>query len=172
MTLNNIWDTIKENPGWITCIIILLFSLVEISKIKLNPWSAIGRGIGKFLGVKAVSDKVDAINQKVEQVELKIDDVDKKVDDVDDKVEEGKALSARARILRFGVEVSNHINHDKGMWDNTMADIENYNKYVECHKEFKNGITEPTAEYLTELYKERLRKGDWEKGLTKRSPSI
>ncbi len=155
MTLNNIWDTIKENPGWITCVIILLFSLVEVSKIKLNPWSAIGRCIGKFLGVKSVSDKVDAIEKKVEKVE-------EKVDDVDNKVEEGKALSARARILRFGVEVSNGIIHDKGMWDNTMADIENYNKYVAEHTDFKNGITEPTAEYLKELYKERLRKGDWE----------
>ena len=162
MTLNSIWETIKNNPGWITVVILLLFSLIEVSKIKINPWSSIGRVIGKFLGVKAVSEKIDAIEKKVGEVDVKVDDVDKKVNDVDNKVEEGKALTARARILRFGNEVQNNIRHDKSMWDNTMVDIKNYNEYVAEHTDFTNGITEPMAEYLTELYKERLRKNDWE----------
>lgn len=156
MTLSSIWNTIKDNPGWITAVIVLLFSLVEVSKIKLNPWSAIGRTIGKFLGVKEVKDKVDAVEKKVDQLE-------EKVTEIEDTVEEGEAISARTRILRFSREIGDGIYHDKGMWDHIMADIEMYNSYVTSHKDFKNGITEPTTEVLKEQYKERIRKQDWNK---------
>lgn len=156
MTLGNIWDVIANNPGWITVIIILLFSLVEVSKIKLNPWSAIGRTIGKFLGVKEVRDKIDA-------VEKKVDNLENKVNEVEHTVEESEAIDARARILRFSREIQDGLYHDKGMWDHIMADIIKYDHYVDTHEDFKNGITEPTAEYLKEQYKERLRKRDWDK---------
>lgn len=156
MTIGNIWDTIRNNPGWITIIIVLIFSLIEISKIKINPWSAIGRTIGKFLGVKEVKDKVDAVEKKVDKLE-------EKVNEVENTVNENEAITARARILRFSSEVQDGIYHDKGLWDHIMADIAKYEKYVAEHEDFKNGITEPTNEYLTEQYKERLRKRDWDK---------
>jgi hypothetical protein len=156
MTLSNIWDAIADNPGWTTAIIILLLSLVEISKIKINPWSAIGRCVGKFLGIKNVSDKVDAL-------ETKVDKLEGKVDELDNKVEEKDAVTSRVRILRFSSEIMNHQWHNKDSWDQTMIDIDKYEKYVDAHPKFKNGITEPTIDYLKEQYRERLEKGDWEK---------
>lgn len=182
MTLNSIWETIKNNPGWITLIIVLLFSLVEVSKIKINPWSAIGRGIGKFLGVKEVKDKVDAVDKKVEDsdrkleeleqkvstvqadvdtIKTKVNQVEGKVNEVKDEADEREATTVRTRILRFSREIEDGIEHDKEMWDHTMADIKTYDEYVDTHKSFKNGITEPTTEVLKAQYIERLKENKW-----------
>jgi arginyl-tRNA synthetase len=58
MNLSEVWKTISHNPGIATGIVIVLMSFIEVSKIKINPWSAIGRLFGRFLGIKDVSDKV------------------------------------------------------------------------------------------------------------------
>ena len=142
MTLSNIWDAIADNPGWTTAIIILLLSLVEVSKIKINPWSAIGRCVGKFLGIKNVSDKVDALEKKVDV---------------------NQAKTIRVRILRFGDELNEGRWHSKDSWDQCMDDIDSYEEYVDSHPKFKNGITVATVEHIKAEYKERLEKRDWEK---------
>ena len=147
MTLSQIWDVIHNNPGFYPVIIILVLSLVEVSKIRLNPWSALGKIIGKLLGIQGVSDKVDKL--------------EKKVDDLDHKVEENDIVGSRVRILRFASEIEDRRYHNKESWDQTMIDILKYEKYVIEHPDFKNGITEPTTEYLKQQYRERLEKHDW-----------
>ena len=51
MTLQQISDLLHENLGYI---IIVIMSLVEVSKIKINPWSTFFEWIGNLLmsGVK------------------------------------------------------------------------------------------------------------------------
>ena len=147
MTLEQIWDVVYNNPGFYPVVIILVLSLVEVSKIRLNPWSALGKIIGKLLGIQGVSDKVDRL--------------EKKVDDLDHKVEENDIVGARVRILRFASEIEDRRYHNKDSWDQTMIDISKYEKYVIEHPDFKNGITEPTTEYLKQQYRERLEKHDW-----------
>ena len=119
MTLNSIWETIKNNPGWITIIILLLLSFVEISKIKINPWSAIGKGIGKFLGVKEVKDKVDAVNTKVSET-------DKRLEELESKIDENQATTIRVRILRFEDDLQSFKLMSKDSWDQAMDDIRRY----------------------------------------------
>lgn len=149
MTLSEIWDAVHNNPGFYPVVIIIILSLVEVSKVKLNPWSALGRIIGKLLGIQGVSDKVDKL--------------EKKVDNLDRKVEENDIINARVRILRFASEIQDFKYHNKDSWDQTMIDIGKYEQYVLEHPEFKNGITEPTTEFLKQQYKERLEKRDWDK---------
>ena len=80
MTLYELWNTVISVPGVKTILIILFLSVVEICPIKINPWSWIGGLIGKLLGIKAVSDKVDALEKKVD---------------------ENQATTMRVRILRL-----------------------------------------------------------------------
>lgn len=158
MTLKQIWDVIYDNPGFYPVVIILVLSLVEVSKIKLNPWSALGRIVGKLLGIEGVSNKVDKLEKKMDD---KVDKLEKKVDDLDHKVEENDIIGARVRILRFASEIEDRKYHSKDSWNQVMTDILKYEKYTNEHPNFKNGITEPTTEYLKEQYKERLDKKDW-----------
>lgn len=149
MTLSEAWKMISNNPGIVTVVVLLLMSFIEISKIKINPWSSIGQLFGKFLGIKTILDKVGAL--------------EKKVDILDKKVEENDVVNSRVRILRFQSEIEDNKYHSKDSWDQVMTDIAKYEKYVYEHPNFKNGITEPTIEYLKEQYKERLEKKDWNK---------
>ena len=149
MTLKQIWDVIYNNPGFYPMVIVIVLSLVEVSKIKVNPWTSLGKLVGKFLGIEATNKKIDTI--------------EKKVDALDRKVDENDAVSARVRILRFASEIMDRRYHNKDSWDQTMLDIGKYEKYVIEHPHFKNGITEPTIEYIKEQYKKRLEKNDWDR---------
>ena len=149
MTLDKIWDAIVNNPKIVSAVIVIFLSLVEVSKIKLNPWTALGRLIGKFLGIEAINNKVDALN--------------KKVDGLDNKVDENDTVAARVRILRFASEIQDRRYHNKDSWDQTMIDILKYEDYVTAHPRFKNGITEPTIEYIKDQYRVRMEKNDWDR---------
>lgn len=151
-----LWNAFISIPGAKTFVVIALLSAVEISPIKINPWSWVGGLIGRLVGVKAVSDKVDAVDKKVEKCE-------NKVEELRNEVEENDTVTSRVRILRFSSEIEANIYHNKDSWDQTMIDIGKYEKYVNEHPNFKNGITEPTIEYLKDQYKKRLEKNDWDR---------
>lgn len=140
VTLNNIWDTIANNPGWITVIVLLAMSLIEVSKIKINPWSAIGRLIGKFLGITGLSNKIDALEKKVD---------------------ENQATTIRVRILRFEDELQDNKYHSKDSWDQCMDDIHRYHEYVNEHPKFINDITVASIDHIKKEYRERMEKRDW-----------
>lgn len=156
MTLYEMWNYLISIPGAKTVLVIIVLSLVEICPVKINPWSWIGELIGKLVGIKKVSEKMDAIDKKV-------DDLDQKVDGLDRKVEENDTVSSRVRILRFASEIMDKRFHNKDSWDQTMIDVAKYERYVSEHPSFKNGITEPTIEYIKEQYKERLERNDWDR---------
>ena len=121
--------TLSNN--WLLIVIVL--SLVQIAPVKLNPWSWMGRWIGKIIGVKDLSEKVDKLEYKVEQNE---------------------AITARVRILRFGDEIreGNKI-HSKESFDQVLDDITRYDAYCKQHPEFENAKTVLTTKVIKETYK-------------------
>jgi len=92
-------------------------SLIQISPIKLNPWTCLGNAIGKFIGVSAVSDKLDA--------HIKLDD-------------ERNIKQCRMRILRFNDEILQGKPHTKEHYDEMLDDITDYERYCETHPGYKN----------------------------------
>lgn len=145
MTLLKMVETALAVPGVKTATIILLLSIVEISPIKINPWSAVGGWIGKLLGIKAVSNKVDALEKKVD---------------------ENQATTIRVRILRFEDEIQGNKDHSKDSWDQVMDDIRRYELYTEQHPEFKNNITVASTNHIKKKYSELLEKCAWTAYLT------
>ena len=146
MTLYELWNTVISVPGVKTILIVLLLSVVEICPIKINPWSWVGGLIGKLLGVKAVSDKVDALEQKVD---------------------ENQATTMRVRILRFENELQEERIHSKDSWDQVMDDIDRYEKYTEKHPKFKNNITAASINHIKNKYGELLAERAWTTTLIK-----
>lgn len=144
-SLYDLWKSVISIPGAKTAIVLFLLSAIEISPVKINPWSWIGGLIGKLLGIKAVSDKVDAI---------------------DKKVDENQATTIRVRILRFEDEVQAERDHSKDSWDQVMDDICRYELYTETHPEFKNNITVASINHLKRKYEELLEKRAWTVKLT------
>lgn len=118
-----------------------------------KPWTAILTFIGKILTREFAESQKDLID-KVEVLSLKIEKVA-------ESVEETRAIAARVRILSFGDELLEGRLHSKDTYDQTLLDIDNYEKYCKSHENFKNNVTEETVALIKEKYRIRLRKNDF-----------
>lgn len=136
MNLYDYWSALISIPGIKAVLVMLLLSAIEISPVKINPWSWIGGIIGKLLGIKAVSDKVDAL-------------------------EENQFAQIRVRILRFEDDFQTGKQISKDSWNQVMDDIDRYEKYTSSHPKFKNNITVATINHIKKEYNELLEKRAW-----------
>lgn len=125
---------------------IALLTLIEITPIKLNPWKAIGRGIGRAINGE-VLDKVSSLEADVQKIR--------------EEIGEQSAINSRARILHFGDEVLHGDKHSKDHFDQTLGDIDAYEKYCAEHPDFHNNMTVLTAKRIKDVYMKLLDKNDF-----------
>lgn len=129
----------QEWVKWGAAGIVALMSLIQISPIKINPWTAIGRWIGRAINGELI-EKVNNLERQLEVVEAKHD--------------ESEAKSARVRILRFGDELYQGKKHSKEHFDNILDDITEYDTYCREHPDFKNERTKVTESVILNRYRE------------------
>ena len=125
---------------------VILLTLIQITPIKINPWTWIGKKIGRMLNGE-VLDEVGSLKQ-----ELK---------DHKEKSEERHATLCRAHILRFGDEVLHGTPHSKEAYDNILLDIDSYEEYCVNHPGYKNNIAVQTIEHIKRKYQEHLINDDF-----------
>ena len=118
MTLNDIALLIRDNGGMIAICIVILMSLIEITPIKINPWTWLGNILNR------------GIITKLEKVEKEVAEVKKEVG-------ESSAVTSRYRILRFDDEILHDIKHSKEHFDQILLDIDVYEKFCDEHPYFK-----------------------------------
>lgn len=126
--------------------LIILLTLIEIAPIKINPWKAIGRSIGRAINSE-VLDKVNKLEADMRSIR--------------DDIEEQSAVDCRARILRFGDEVLHGDEHSKDHFDQTLRDIATYERYCKDHPDFENNVTELTGQRIKEVYMRQLHDNDF-----------
>ena len=129
--------SIEEIIARAALILLGLSAIIQISPIKLNPWSWIARRIGRAIN-KEVIEKVDKLEADLNQMSLEMG--------------EQRAINARAQILRFGDEVLHDVKHSQEHFDEILNCITEYTKYCEEHKDFKNHVTERTTQHILEVY--------------------
>lgn len=138
--------TIGQLAGSASIIIALAATLIQISPIKINPWSYLARKIGRALN-KEVIEKVDKLENELTSLKNSTD--------------EGEAKSARARILRFGDEIAHGVKHSKEHFDDILADITDYELYCASHVNFKNNRTGLTSKLIKETYEKCMKTHDF-----------
>ena len=159
-------------------VVAVLFTLLQIAPIQINPWSwlgrlcgsffrMLGRKIGKGLNGEVVS-KLGDINTRLDDMETRFDDVEKRLVDLeqynqtqDKQNTEEKALSARRRILRFADEIRSKVRHSKEHFDNIFDDIKFYKDYCENNKDFKNDRAQISIKIIEETYEKCTRENDF-----------
>lgn len=147
MSITEFGLLILEHKTLVFAGIIVLLSSIQISPLKINPWSWILKCFRKLNGVDVVEEKIDHLSESVVKLE--------------DRVDEGQAIQARVRILRFGDEIRNSSYHSKDSYEQVLDDITRYNQYCEMHPKFKNDMTVLTSQIIEESYKERLLRNDF-----------
>ena len=138
--------TAGQFAGSIALLVAGLSTIIEISPIKLNPWSWIARKIGR------------AINGEVLE---KVESLEKDLGKLRDTVDERAAKDARTRILRFGDECLHGDKHSKEHFDQILRDITDYEDYCDNHKDFKNNTAVLTIGSIKSIYQQRLRDHDF-----------
>lgn len=138
--------TIGQLTTGTAVIVAFLATIIQIAPIKINPWSALARAIGR------------AINREVIE---KVDKLESSVESLNNKVDESGAKTARARILRFGDEIIHGVRHSKEHFDDILDDMTDYEHYCKQHPDFKNDKTGLTSSLIKDTYKECLKKHDF-----------
>lgn len=145
MTLQEILEFVKENWGWGLAIVL---SLVEVSKIKINPWSSLFRWLGNLFMAGVKKDIAD-LNGEIQLVKNDLNEMK-------DENREDKAKAARNRILICSDEVYQGVRHSKEYFDNILADITFYKRYCDEHPEFQNEMTVMATQRIESIYKKCL----------------
>ena len=134
-------ETIKQIAIGGGGMLLFLMTLIQITPIKINPWSWICRCIGRALNGEVLS---------------KVDILSKELADHKAKSEERHATLCRAHILRFGDEVLHGIPHSKEGYDNILLDIDSYEEYCEKHPGYKNNVALATIAHIKKMYHKHL----------------
>ena len=121
--------------------LIILMTLIQITPIKFNPWSWLGRHIGHMLNGE-VLDEVKELKQELSDHKA--------------KSEERHATLCRAHILKFGDEVRHGIPHSKEGYDSILLDIDSYEEYCEKHPGYKNNVAVATMKHIKKMYQKHL----------------
>lgn len=130
--------------GDITIAIIALISLVQISPLKIDPWSHLLRWFGRSINGE-VSRQIGAINQHIK-------DVDVRLDDMMNLGKQKDAEAARNRILIFDDELRRHIDHSYEYFQQILADVDEYTRFCDEHESYPNSKAEMAIKHIKDVY--------------------
>ena len=139
-------EAIKEWCLYGGGIIAALMTVVQISPIKIDPWSWLGRCIGRAINGE-VLEKVEALSKDVKS--------NKAHDD------ENWASLSRSHILRFGDELLHGTGHSKEHFDQILLDISKYEEYCKDHPEYLNGRATATIKHIKKTYQKCLENNEF-----------
>lgn len=127
-------------------LLVAVATVVQISPIKINPWTAIAKAIGRAINADVLAE-IKQTSEKLDE-HIRIDD-------------ERNADMRRAHILRFNNELIREIPHTKEDFIEVLADIDDYEAYCREHKEYKNNRAKHAIANIGRAYDDRLQKHDF-----------
>ena len=140
---------IKNYASDILAVLAMFSIVIEVSPIKINPWSFLANKLGKAFN-KEVLNEISTLKSRV-------DTLDERVQQSEAIQKERDAKTARTNILRFGDEIRIGTRHSKESFDEILSDITEYESYCSTHQDFKNNRTKSTEKIIIEVYEHCLR---------------
>ena len=119
--------------------IVGLLTLVQIAPVKVDPWSAIAKALGR------------AINGEVL----------KEVTDTKSQLEEHILTDSRSKILGFNRELLQHQKHTREDFIEILGVIDAYEDYCKSHPDYKNSRCIHAVRNIGRVYDELLVTGDF-----------
>lgn len=126
--------TAGQMAGWAVVLLIILFSLIQIAPVKLNPWDAIFGWLG---------GKLNGETQK------QLKELQKQVTDI-------WISNHRQSILTFARECREEIRHDSEEWAHILSLADEYEVYCQTNT-VSNGVVKADTQYIRNLYQELSR---------------
>lgn len=142
------------------CIALGLPTLIQLTPIKLNPWTALWKLLRKIF--EAIGKIFNAaVLAELSELRAEQEKTRKRLDEHIKTDEESKVDERRANILRFNNELLRDIPHTKEEFHEILVDIDVYESYCRDHEDYKNGRAVHAIANIGRVYDERLQKHDF-----------
>lgn len=147
MDILSIIESFKEfGFGNLTVIAIIFLSLVQITPIKINPWSRFFNWLGRTINKDVLAE--------LKIVKEDLSGVHKELDSMKEAEEVREANAARNRILRFDDELRRKIEHSEEFWSQTLDDVTFYRNYCDSNDKYPNSKADAAMKNIEETYHE------------------
>lgn len=134
-------------------VLVILLSIIEVSPIKVNPWSRLAKWLGKAINADVIKE--------LETVKATQEETRERLESHINTNEKREADNCRARILRFNNELIREIPHTKEEFVEVLKDIDDYERYCREHKDYANGRAVHAIANIGRTYDQRLEKHDF-----------
>lgn len=131
----------------------VLLTLIQIAPVKVNPWSAIARSLGRAINADVLKELGD-VKKRQQETREKLEEHIK----TDDKRD---ADMHRNRILQFNNELLRDISHTREDFIEVLAEIDEYERYCEEHPKYENNRADCAIDNIKRVYRDRLEKHDF-----------
>ena len=134
-------------------LLLLLMTVIQIAPIKINPWSAVAKWLGKAINADVLHELNDVKSAQKDTREALDEHI--RMDD------ERNADYHRQRILAFNNELLRDIPHTQEDFIEVLAEIDFYEDYCKAHPKYKNNRAAHAIAHIGRVYDERLQKHDF-----------
>lgn len=138
----SVYDIIKlllDNWGKALGIVFVLSMIIQVTPIKINPWSTIGRQLKTFF----MSDILQEIKEMKADIKTTKEELDKHIRENNEET----ARKWRHDILEFSNQEINHKRHTKEQWDDVLPSCKEYELF--CKR--NNIINEKATKAIKDL---------------------
>lgn len=132
------------SAGDYVLIILLVLSVIQITPIKINPWSYLARHIGRAINGEVMAE--------MKTIQNDLSDVHTEIDKMQKNGEKKEADDARNRILRFDDELRIHQKHSREFFDQILDDVDFYEKFCDTHEHYKNSKADSAIKNIRKVY--------------------
>ena len=133
--------------------LVAILSLVEIAPVKINPWRAVARAIGRAINGEVL--------KSVEDVKRAQRDTRKALDEHIQSDDERNADTLRMRVLHFNNELLRGDRHTREDFIEILAGIDAYEQYCKNHPNYRNNRASHAIANIGRVYDERLKLRDF-----------
>lgn len=133
--------------------LVLIMSFLQVSKININPWTAIFSWIGRQLNHEMFAT--------VAGLEKRMETMQSDIDTIRDEGRERHAKDCRVRILRFADEIYLGTNHSQEHYRQILGDIKSYETYCDMHENFENQIATAAIKQIKSRYDMHIQQHDF-----------
>ena len=134
-------------------VLVALLSLVEVSPIKINPWSGLAKWLGRAINGEVLESVAEA--KKAQEETRRALDEHIRADD------ERNADTLRMRILHFNNELLRGDRHTREDFIEILAVIDAYEQYCKNHPNYRNNRASHAIANIGRVYDERLKLRDF-----------
>lgn len=144
--------TIGAILGWIVVALGGLGTFVEVSKIKINPWSSLFKWIGKKMN--------EEVMEEIKDLKKSDEEICKKQAEIEKQQAIDTADTIKAEVFSFYNECKRGLKHSEAEFNHIAQQNKKYLAIIEVTKE-PNGVYEAEYEYIMEIFKEAMAKNDF-----------